>query len=355
MARGVYIFQETNATDFFVDLRQGFPDFEIPPYKDFTESETESDGYAFFGQLGYPVNEQLKLTAGLRYDTESKNFDIRQFTDPALGPAVALDDEADFDAWLPKLALTYRVNPDVSTYATIARGYKSGGFNRLASINNPNIEIFFEPEFTWNYEAGFKSSWLNNRLDVTGALFFIRWTDQQIEQQLYPQSVTTSAGESTSQGVELEMTAMLNTNLRFQAGFGYTHAEFDNYTDDLFDPSTGEVIGVADYGGNRTPFIPRYTYNLGLRYTLGDYWFARAGVRGTGDYFHDVQNTLKEEDYQIVNARVGYETERLQVSLWAKNLFDEEYGVRAFAFPGLGDIGRAGPARTVGVTLKTAW
>lgn len=352
---GVYLFQEKSATEFFVDMRQGVPEYGLPPFKDITESQTDSDGYALFGQLGYQITDRLKLSAGLRYDYESKDFEIKQFTDPVLGDTVSLEDDADFDSWLPKLALAYEVSPFLNTYATIARGYKSGGFNRLASIDNPNIDIFFEPEFTWNYEVGFKSSWLNNRLDITGALFHIDWSDQQIEQQFYPQSVTTNAGESTSQGLELELTAKASSNLQLSAGLGYTHAKFDSYRDDLVDTVSGEVIGVADYSGNRTPYVPQVTYNLAADLQIDANWFARLGLRGNGDYYHDVQNTIKEEAYQIVNARLGYEKEQFQLYLWAKNLLDEEYGVRAFDFPGLGTISRAGAPRTLGVTLKSNW
>lgn len=352
---GLYFFDEDNTSSFFVDLRQGVADFGLPPFRDITDSDTESRGYAVFGQADYLINDRFKLTFGLRYDKESKDFNISQSTDPLLQPTISLKDDEDFDAWLPKLALTYFLRPRAMVYATVARGYKSGGFNRLARIDNTNIKIAFNPEFTWNYEMGIKSIWLDERLDLTAAIFHIDWTDQQIEQQLYPHSVTTNAAESTSQGFELELAVIPTFGLRFTAGVGYTDAKFDQYTDKIFDPTTGAVISQVDYIGKRIPTVPRLTYNLGAEYAFASDWFARIGLRGTGNYFHDVQNTLKENDYRVVNSRIGYETERLQISLWAKNLLDEEYAVRSFEFPGIGAVGRAGDPRTLGLTLKTSF
>jgi iron complex outermembrane receptor protein len=74
-------------------------------------------------------------------------------------------------------------------------------------------------------------------------------------------------------------------------------------------------------------------------------------LQGVGDSYYDFANTEKEDDYQLVNTRVGYEREYFEIYLWAKNLFDEEYVTRAID-AGAGDwLARAGDPLTFGITL----
>lgn len=323
----------------------------IPPYSWIRKSDTDINGYALFGQGSYRFFDKLRVTLGLRYDHEDKDFNAKLYYDPDLSmygmTPVSVKDDASWNEWLPKFSMDYTFRPGLMTYGSVSRGYKSGGFNTLA----PASEMSYDPEYTTNYEVGLKSSWFDNRFILNLALFHIDWTDQQIEQQSYPEAITRNAGKSTSQGFEVEMAAVPLQGLHLSFGLGYVDATFDEYTDDIIDPSTGAKIGTVDYAGNKIPNVPEYTYNLAAQYRGAKGFFARASLNGVGSFYWNSANTEKQSAYETVNAKVGWEWEHIQVYLWGKNLFDENYATRAFDFYGTW-YGRAGDPLTYGVTLQ---
>ena len=323
----------------------------MPPFSWIRKSDTDINGYAFFGQGAYRFFDKLKVTLGLRYDHEDKDFSAKQYYDPDLSmfgmTPISVKDDAAWNEWLPKFSVDYTFRQGLMTYASVARGYKSGGFNTLA----PASEMSYDPEYTTNYEVGLKSAWLDNRFILNLSVFHIDWSDQQIEQQSYPESITRNAGKSTSQGFELEMAAIPLRGLHLSCGLGYVDATFDEYTDDIIDPSTGAKTGTVDYAGNRIPNVPEYTFNLAAQYRGAEGFFARASLNGVGPFYWDTANSQEQSAYQLVNAKVGWEWERIQFYFWGKNVFDENYATRAFEMGGTW-FGRAGDPQTYGVTLQ---
>jgi iron complex outermembrane receptor protein len=305
-----------------------------------------------FGQGSYRLWDKLRVTLGLRFDHEDKDFTYDQYYLPDFSAygITPVHEEADvsWDEFLPKLSVDYTFWPGLVTYASVSRGYKSGGFNTIA----PEGHLSYDPEYTTNYEAGLKSVWAEGRLLVNLALFHIDWTDQQIEQQAYPQAITKNAGESTSQGFEIEMVAKPLYGLELSGGFGYVRATFDDYTDDVLDTTTGEKIGTVDYSGNDIPNVPEYTFNLAMQYRSPQGLFARVTLYGVGPIYWDSANTHKQDAYEIVDARLGWEWEHLQVYLWGKNIFDKTYATRAFEMDDGVWYGRAGDPATFGITLQ---
>ena len=93
--------------------------------------------------------------------------------------------DEDYDAWLPKFSVDYRLTPHLMPYASVARGYTSGGFNTLSSVV---AGASYDPEYSWSYEGGIKSAWLDKRLIFNLTAFYIDWQDQQVLQQLGPAS-----------------------------------------------------------------------------------------------------------------------------------------------------------------------
>ena len=265
-------------------------------------------------------------------------------------PATTVEpDDEDFDEWLPKFAFAYRWTPDLMTYANITKGYTRGGFNIFGATSTAGIP--YDSEYSWNYEVGLKSIWLDKRLTLNIAAFYIDWKDQQVIQRTSPtEAIFKNAAESSSKGFEVEALARPLTGVELTAGFGYTDVEFDEFTDSIFDPVTGVKIGETDFSGKKNAFVPEYTYNLGIQYRTMNGFFGRVDLLGVGNAYFDFANTEKQGAHELVNARLGYEQEHFQIYLWAKNLFDKEYVSRAFAY---GDIfvGRAGEPQAFGVTL----
>lgn len=127
------------------------------------------------------------------------------------------------------------------------------------------------------------------------------------------------------------------------AGFGYADAEYTDYDS----PSTGE-----SFDGNKLTYAPEYTFNLAAQYRSPGGFFSRLELQGIGTYFFDDANTLKQDPFVLINARIGYEFGNSGVYLFANNLFDREYFTAAFAPFG---VSRAnfGDRRTIGVQFQT--
>lgn len=305
------------------------------------DSTTDALGSALFFQTSYTLWERLELTTGLRYDRIAKDFSYSQKDGDMLGYASMDGDEnKTFDAWLPKAAISYKVTDDIRPYVSVSRGFRSGGFN-----DNEEIGEAYDAEYTWNYEVGVKTEWLDKRLQVNLALFHIDWTDRQVEVLSSGGSSyhIENAGESSSDGVEIEAIARPVQGLELTGSYGYTRAEYDEYS-----PSASE-----DYSGKNVIDSPEYTASLGATYRFLDGWFAGATYRRVGKVYFDAANTESQGEYQTVNVRFGYEQEGWDVYLWGRNIFDEEYVTRAAeSAAGAGWFGRSGEPQAFGVSAS---
>ncbi len=325
---GIYLFRERVDQDLLSDMRN----YNI----EFSQSgDTETTGGALFGQASYTFWKSLKFTAGLRYDREHKDFDYKWTGGTALGIAdVDGSNDKDFEAWLPKFALSYQITDELMPYVSVSRGYKSGGFNIKTEPGDA-----YDSEYTWSYEAGLKSEWLDKRLQVNMAAFLIKWDDMQVE---IPDSIgldytIVNAGKATSQGLEFELKARPLQGWEITGGMGFTRAVFDEYIRD------GE-----DMSGNRVPNVPGFSAQIGSSYHFSNGLFASADYQRTGSMHWDAENTKKQGAYQTVNAKLGYEGEHYELYLWGKNLFDAVYVTRAFKMNNTW-YGRAGDPMTFGI------
>ena len=306
------------------------------------KSDAETLGLAAFGEVSYAFAERFELTLGLRYDWERVKFDYSQEPEGVGMIAMGFSQEAGsesayFGAWLPKAVLRYRLAENVMPYVSVARGYRSGGFNA-----NQNIGSVYDPEFTWNYELGAKTSWMENRLQVNAALFYIDWSDMQVE---VPVAGGTSvyldnAGKASSTGVEVELTARPLAGLEVIAGAGYTRAVYDEYRK-----------GAAVYDGNRVINSPEYTVNLGATYRFENGLFLNAAYNRFGEVSFDPANTASQSEYDLINAKVGYETDHFDIYLYGRNLLNEEYATRAYQVSGTW-YGRAGEPFNAGLMMS---
>lgn len=345
---GTYYLNEDFDLDLAYEYRQGFPAWGLPPYRARMKTELDTTNYAFFGQATYIFWEKLGLTAGLRYDNDKKEFKGTQTNTPdVMGTGAAnVTNEKTLEVWLPKFVVDYQFTPDVMGYASVARGYTAGSFNDLdASV----LGVPYDAEFSWNYEVGFKTAWLDNRLILNLAVFYIDWEDKQVF--IHTGAVTNifiNATEATNTGFEIEVLARPIRGLEIVAGLGYTHAEY------------GEWQYGQDYEGNKLEMVPEYNYNLAAQYRYplsgSATLFSRLELQGLGDFYHDLDNQRKQDAYNIVNARLGYEGEYkglgFSLYLWAKNIFDERYATGAFGSDTMGWFARAGDPQTIGVTLR---
>lgn len=317
--------------------------------------DVKSDSYAAFVHGEFQVSDDLSITGGLRYTKEKKDLDYSQLGVPLFIDFVNFEDKYSDHAWTPNIGLSYKVDVDKLLYATVSRGFKSGGWNADFVATT---DIGFDAEFATNYEIGAKTEWLNNHLRLNVAGFVTKYTDYQVF-QLVPVAggglifSLTNAGEVTTKGFEIELLAQPVDGLILTANFGYTDATYDEF-------KNGGGDGI-DFDGNRLPLSPKTTMNLGAEYNfdisdaLGSY--IRADYSYRGGMFHNPDNIKPEfytSGYGLLSARAALllNNSGLEIALWGKNLTDEVYDVNKWiTFLGTSHS-QFGTPRTYGIELR---
>ncbi len=330
-----------------------------------TMVENEDETQAVFGQSTVRLlDERLGLTAGLRYEHAHRSTDrIRYYTingvnyaldDPALGYMASefsgkynLDDS--FDSFLPKFTLDYRFTPEIMAYTTAALGYKAGGFSMIS--NDPEV-AGFEPEYAWTYEGGLKSKVLNGKLLVNLSTFYTNLEDYQDKITVDNVVTMRNAAKAKIYGCEAEIRFQPLLGLDISASAGLLHAEYDDYQD----VENGKTVA---FDGNAIAYVPDYQYSVAAQYRFESGIYLRGEFHGIGEMYFDRANTEKmsQDGYTILNAKVGYETERFDIYLFANNIFDKYYFTQlsdttGYGIPGLNEAGFIGEPLTLGVTAK---
>ncbi len=336
---GTYAFKEN------IDVYSGFLNnmAPFPLFNDARETDIDYKGYALFGQGTYTLFDKLHLTAGLRYD-HSDLDGAQRYTNTLMGTDMRYSESSASDELLPKISIAYDITDTVMSYATVSKGYLSGGFDYASASSKDGFS--YGPEYSWNYELGLKSSWLDNKLTANMAIFYIDMTDKQVSEMDATglAIVMANAGKAHSMGAEFELVARPLQGLELFGGFGVTRAKIDEWT--AFDGTS-----QYDYSGSRLPNVPETTYNVGAQYTHETGLWARAEVVGTGKFYHDAKNEVAENSYALVNLRLGYTEDAFDVTIWCKNLFDKEYNNVRFAYPGVGMGAFEGDPRQFGMTV----
>lgn len=301
--------------------------------------EFEDTTYAGFAQSSYDLTDKLGVTAGLRFEHRDFSMDRRSTVSfnnvvTPLVPDYSVD--ASESIWLPKVAVEYRFQPNILTYASVSRGYKPGGFNIISDLPTA---AEFDSETSLAYEVGVKTSWLDDRLLANLSLFKTDLEDYQVVGFDLPNLVTTvlNAASADIWGIELDLRAKPTDRIDIIASFGYLNTEFKEFTD---------AITGRDLSGNQLPNSPEYTYGLAAQYRDPGGFFGRLELSGFGTYFFDQTNDVKQNPFALVNVRIGYEFDEFGVYLYANNLFDQDYfttalntGTGQFAgYPGDGQV-----------------
>lgn len=324
----------------------------------------------------------LSLTVGLRLDYEKIKMHYDSGTDMdfdflfGMGPmhitsenlhAISSfigEESADYTQLLPKFALEYAWNPQNNVYASVTKGYRSGGYNiqmfsdliqgslRNAMIDalaaDPNFKRFasmlenfktgsasireatlYKPEYSWNYEIGTHLTLFGGKLQADLAAFYMDTRDQQISR--FADSglgrITVNAGKSRSIGAEASLRSQITDALSLYGSYGYTYATFTDYT----------LSDTEDYNGNYVPFFPKHTFTAGGQYVFRlrkgawlDNITVNANYRAAGRIYWTEQNNASQPLYGILNGRVSLNKGNGQVGFWINNALNKDY--QAFYF-----------------------
>lgn len=280
------------------------------------KSDYEFDTFAVFTQLDTALNDHWTLSTGIRVeqrDTQYRDSEAVRFS-------------PDDSLWGGKLALEYLVNDSTLAYGSVSRGYKAGGFNIDGTLD-ADLRSFDE-EYLIEYEIGLKTMLADDTLALQLAVFYDDREDQQVKSSLVRERPNGStefidflgnAAEGTNKGIEIDVNWSVNDNFWITANAGWLDAEFDTFINEF-----GE-----DLAGRDQAHAPNYMYNVTVNYEQGP-WFVNVSMDGKDEFYFSDRHTVKSDSYTLYNTSMGYSADRWKLTLWGRNLTDEDVYVRAF-------------------------
>ncbi len=328
--------------------------------------KTPAYGGALFHQSTYNnlFIEGLSLTAGIRLDYEktkldyntsiAMNMDMTQRYRPGLPTVKAVADTTltgsgskSYTELLPKIALKYEFDKNRYVYFSVSKGYKAGGYNiqSFADIvqniminkympgGNTDFGVItdsvsYKPEYSWNYELGFKGEVIKDFLYAEAAVFYVDVKDVLITQFVESGQgrLLKNAGHAESIGFDLGLTAHLLNGFSLSANYGYSHATFKDYK-----------TGTEDYSGNYIPFAPQNTFSLCGSYNYGfrnnrfiDRFNIQAQYNAAGKIYWTEANDVSQDFYSLLNLKAGVSKGIFGLNVWTKNTLNTNYA--AFYF-----------------------
>ena len=332
-----------------------------------TDKRFEVESSALFADLTLHLSRRLDLTLGGRYTHDVVTTSL--FNSTSLAPGLPFSNtfradathEVSFDDVSPRLSLRYEIDDDVSVYGLVAKGYKGGGTSIGHDTNAPGqpaIIAPFDEEELWNYEVGFKSELLDNRLRLNAAAFSLDWNDLQLESFRFLSAgdlssnfeQTINIDQAKAQGLEVEVAALLTNELTVTGGIGYVDSEIDC-------ACTAELSGgfVVDLDGLDIPKAPELTASLAAEYRwiIADkVTYLRGELIHRDGQFSDIEALTWQQtrgrftpnsggtafvpasadgfpfrtpDYQVVNLRAGLFWHGWEFTAFVENVFDEDY------------------------------
>lgn len=378
------------------------PPGSINPTEELVYDRFRTNVYAAFGSADYKFNDQLSLSAALRYDREERH--VVNLVDPTLRNQYVLGGNQPLNVGLlnggvlspqsktfsqlqPKIALLYKPTPDLSLFADWGIGFKSGGFNNQGSKaaidlqynqlvgSGLNVNDDYRKERSSAYELGFKARLFDKRVTLEGAGYYTDIRDMQFF-EFYVGNfgilrVVSNIDKARVYGAELGVNVRVNTALSlFAAG---------NVNDSKIKKNTAR----PNTDGGKVPYTSAYTINAGVDLTLpittSIKFVGRLDARGTGPTWFSTAQTneqptifnallplvglpaflgnsrldrARRNAFTTVNLRVGVQGERWKITGYATNLFAERYLNEVIPAPDFGgSFISPGDRRAFGVEL----
>ena len=354
-----------------------------------TKGGVDTDSIAVYFDTTWSLTDRLNLNVGARWNEDDKQATVfvAQYRG-VLAPNATLFDQnnvpADFTRLAlqsnytndrsfsnvsPRVGVDFKLTDDLMVYIGYAEGFKSGGFDmRGNELVNPATRNGYDSETADNFEAGMKSTWLDDSLQVNLTVFYTPYEDVQITTQQFqlvngvPTNATAvlNAGKQLNQGVELETMWRPLSALTLVLNVGYLDAEFEEFFMGCTPPQAGCRVNAATF--NEPINSPDWTTFLGATYEWqlgsGD-MSLHAGYqyRSATKVANPTASITDQDAYDLVDLGVAYTTadERWRFAVEGKNILDEEYRVAGYDFGatgatgGFSQIGFYGPPRTVSV------
>ena len=332
-------------------------------------SDQKTRSYAVFTQGDYEIFDRTHLTLGGRYTIEDRDFDVVSLWTSQNGginnydpfqQLWAFNESIEDKGFSWRVALDHRFDETVMVYASVATGFKSGGFNGgfldVDPINAAAQAEPIKPEKNLAYELGVKTDLLDKKLRLNLSGFWYDYTNLQVLNLInspasgFPLQILSNAPKSTIKGVELEAIAKPFENFTLTANASWLDAKIDEF-----------ATGVANFSGNTLPLAPKFSTTVIADYTIDLGGGDGIDLIGSASYkskvFFDLANDplIAQSGYWLFDARASYVLNDGQwtFSVYGHNLGDEQYDNFAFnlsqTFGFLEQI--VGPPLTVGAEV----
>jgi iron complex outermembrane recepter protein len=274
---------------------------------------------------------------------------------------------------------SYKITPDAFSYVTISRGYKAGGYNDQTGTSGvlvPELTRPVNPEFATNYELGFKTQWLDNRLRINPSFFYTKYSDAQRAINVnainaagaqFQETVFYNAAKVKSKGVELEVQALITDNFRARMAGSWLDAKYDQFLINqpgIVTASGAQILPIVnlDLSGQPVPRSPKKSLSVSGSY---DWSLASAGkLELSGEVYYEDKNLFYTsaagraydaylDSKTLVNAVFGYTSAdgRYYARLYGKNLGDKRYRVASQSVAQLWTHSQFGEPRNYGLQV----
>ena len=340
----------------FPDVLLGPSNF--PTFLRTVDDDLETESLAAYANASFAVTDALRLSAGVRWTREEKDYfrTTSTFSTSPLLTSLAPFEFDRKDKWSdvsPMASIDYRFSPSTMAYLRYAKGFKSGGFNGRA--NEVGSSTTYDPETVDSLEAGFKTS-INRTLRFNAAVFHNNYKDFQarvseLDESTVPPTPLLSvlnAGKLRIRGAEVEAAWTPVPELLIDTQIGYLDAEYKEFVD----------LRFTNFEGSRAfqdpAFAPKWTMRFGAQYAVGLGESGAITIGGQARYRSrhalSVDNTftnseteiegLFQKGYWLADARVVWEntSKRYSVGVYANNLFDKLYKTDGQEFSSIGNI-----------------
>ena len=331
----------------------------------------ERRNVAIFGSVDFDLSSDLSLTAEARYKSEkvtsstisrAATFDyLGTPTGLAITPEVVREET--FNSINPRFMAKYRVNDSTNIYAVVARGDKPGGFNNINAT--PLGFGTFDEETVWAFEVGAKNSILDGTLVFNLAGFHNTINDYQLTQAAtlaggVTTTVISNLGKVRVTGLEADMIYRVQTipgwiitanyalaDSKILRGTDLNEGRHLDVADDrrlncslgLQDPDlacSADNVLFGSIVGRQLPRSPKHMFNIGTSYTkeLTDVldFNMNVNVSHESKKFVQVHNLAFVGDNTLVNGSIGVSTDLMSITIWGRNLTNEDAVVSAQRF-----------------------
>jgi len=278
-------------------------------------SSFDTENRAIYGQLDTDITSNVSLVTGLRLEGRKATY-----TDSD-GVAHSVDE----NLWGGRIALQYKPNDSTMLYGLVSRGYKAGGVNSDPSLSAEDRE--FDTELMLNFETGVKGSWFEQRLQTRLSAFYQQRKDIQIKQSLVQSRDDSNAsdftdyfgnsGKGRNYGMEAEVNWLATEALSIQGSLGLLETEYDTPLSTTLD-------------SRDQAHAPRYQFALGSSLRISENLSWTADIEGKDKFYLSSSHNEQSESYWLLNTNLAYSADQWTLSVWGRNLTNEDVIVRGF-------------------------